>query len=146
MLHKLRPFVLEREQFHLLTFKKILDRRLRGHPSFANQLDMIKRAFQLEIMREQFELYSPGRNPLSLKVVMDWLNAFEYHRNPKKRADVKNDLWFFGDDQDGRPIMLFALVDMIQSVLTMDDLVATLLRIPDGTNEVKCPANWLTGA
>lgn len=142
MLLKLRPFLLQDEDHYFYSFKKLLERRLHHHPAFLKHLNEIKAHFELQHMQKRVNLHGPGRPPLSKAVVMDWLNATEYHKNSEKRRIVKEDLGIFGDDQNGRPIVLFALTDMIQAILSLGDFAETLLEAADGNNVITCPPEF----
>jgi hypothetical protein len=75
---------------------------------------------------------------------MDWLNGFEYHQDLKKRERVLKDFGLFWNSQDGLPIMLFAMVDMIKAIFSLADLVETLVQVQEGKrSEVSCPPSWL---
>jgi len=59
---------------------------------------------------------------------------------------VQSDLGFLGEDQDGLPVVLFALVEMIQAVLDIDGLVETLIQVECGArSEVRYPVAWASG-
>jgi hypothetical protein len=144
MLLRLRPFVLEDEEFYFNKIKNRLKRRLQ-HRIFHKHLDLLADGFTLKLMTRKIGLQGQGRPPLSVGVVMDWLNSFEYHRDKKKRQTVEHDLGIFEKDRNGLPIVLIALVDMVQSVLHLSDFVETLEQIVEGSRtEIKIPLDWLS--
>ena len=78
---------------------------------------------------------------------MDWLNGYEFHRNPDKQEAVEKDLGLLGRDQNGLPVIVFALVDMAQAVLDLDGLVETLIEVESGArSEMTCPPDYLPGS
>lgn len=146
MLLKLRPFVLEKEVYYFHRIKNTLKRRL-GHPAFRSHVDQLHKGFTLGYLQEKLKLRGAGRPLMSVDVVMDWLNSFEYHRDPKKRRTVEMELGFLGKDKNGLSTILFALVEMINAVLAMGDLVETLVKAADGEcPEIKCEPGLLPQA
>lgn len=142
MLLKLRPFVLKNERCFLPTILKILKRRL-DHVIFHQDLDRVRDVFFLKVMEENMPLRGQGRPPLSQQVVMDWLNSYHYHQDEAKRETVLADLGQLSEVQDGMSTILFALVDMIQSILYTGDIVETLQRCHEGTMpEIRFPAHY----
>lgn len=142
MLHKLRPFVLQNEKCFLPKILKALKLRL-NHVAFRRHLDRLRDGFSLKLMKQRMPLRGPGRPPLSQQVVMDWLNSYQYHQDAEKRVAVLRDLGPFAESQEGTSTVLFALVDMVQSVLDTGALVETLQRCSEGTMpEVRCPPEY----
>jgi hypothetical protein len=138
LLLKLRPFLLQKENHYFHKIKNILKRRL-THPVFQKHIEEIEEAFMLRTMQKKLHLQGAGRVMLSVDVVMDWLNSFEFHKIQTKRVIVEKDLGFFGKDQNGLPIILFALVDMVIAILFLSDLIETLIEVENGTRtEVIC--------
>lgn len=145
MLLKLRPFVLNDEECYFHRVKKLLKRRLE-HDAFRRCLDLLNDRFTLKALQRRVDLSFSGRKMLSVDTVMDWLNSYEYHRNPDKKELVQSDLGFLADDQDGLPVVLFALVEMVQAILDLDGLVETLIQVESGSrSEVRYPVAWASG-
>lgn len=141
MLLKLRPFVLQSERCYLPSILKLLKRRLE-HIAFHRHLDRIRDGFFLKLMERRMPLRGPGRPPLSQQVVMDWLNSYHYHQDADKRMTVLADLGPLADIQDGMSTALFALVDMVQSILDTGDLIETLKRCSEGSMpEILCSSD-----
>lgn len=138
MLLRLRPFVLAREEHYFHKVKNLLRRRL-AHRAFREHIDQIDDAFCLKTMSEVVRVSGATRPLLSVEVVMDWLNSYEYHRDKKKRQAIEEDLGLFGKNQNGLPVILFALVDMVEAVLGLGNLVTVLIRIEKGDiQELPC--------
>lgn len=114
------------------------------HPAFIKQIDEINDLFVLKIMQKKVQLKATGRGILSINTVMDWLNSFEYHQDESKRKIVEKDFGILGAIQNGTPVILFALVDMIQGIFSLSDLVETLILIQNGKrSEIFCLVNFL---
>jgi len=144
MLLRLRPFVLNKEAYYFHKIKNILKRRL-DHRAFCMHIGLLDDGFSLKSMQCKISFDGQGRSPLSVAMVMDWLNSYEYHRDPNKRKAVEQDLGILGRDQNGLPVILFALVDMIQSILDLDSLVETLMQVESGArSKIDCPSGFLT--
>lgn len=142
MLLKLRPFVLQKESCNFLRTRKLLTRRI-NHRAIRAHLDEVRRIFELELLRNVVGIRGPGRNPLSVEVVMDWLNAFEYHKDQGKRTAVARDLGIFGTDRDGLPLVLVSLVEIIKAVLALSDFVEALFEVKAGDrNEMHCSPKY----
>jgi len=143
MLLKLRPFVLQKEKCYFHKIKNLLKRRLE-QPAFRKHLELINDLFLLKRMRKKINLKCGGVEILSTDTVMDWLNSFEYHQDLSKRQKVENHLGIFGVEQNGIPVILFAIVGMIQGIFALSDLVETLMSLQSGEKfEIYCPADFL---
>lgn len=139
MLHRARPFLLNDEQVYFYKVLNLMKRRTREYPAFMETLKAIKGQFDLTRMYK-FKIFgSLGNVPTSPKIVMDWLNAHEYHRDPKKRDKLEQSLGAFGKDQSGTPVVLFVLVDMIQAVFNLSDCVENLMEAKSREFELICP-------
>ena len=142
MLLRLRPFVLNDEECYFHSISNLLKRRLEHH-TFRRHIDLLKERFMLKNLQGRVGLNIGCRKVLSVAVVMDWLNSYEYHRDSSKKFGVDSDLGFFTEVQNGLPVVLFALVDMIQAILDIDGLVETLMQVESGTrSEIRYPVDW----
>lgn len=145
MLLRLRPFVLKNEDYYFHKIKNLLSRRLEHHV-FRKHLGLLSEIFALKTLQEKVDLNFSGRKMLSVETVMDWLNAFAYHRDQDKKQLVESDLGFLGDDEDGLPVVLFALVDMIKAVLGVGSLVETLMQVESNSlDKISYPLEWASG-
>ena len=143
MLHRLRPFVLKKEQHYFHNTNNELKRWIE-HPSFRSYLDELKGGFNLKNMQQRIGFSANSKTLVSEDLVMHWLNSFQYHRYQEKKEVVEETLGIFGKDQDGTPVVLFSLVDMIKSILSLSDLIETLMLVNQGElNEIKCPERHL---
>jgi len=125
LLHRLRPFILKNEPASFETVSAIIGRR-------------IEDPYLRQLLREQRELYD-GRKSRQLfriasndvvvnseRVLHDWLNSHEYHRDPDKREAV--DALFERMPGDlMRAILVFMLVDKVRAIRYLASLVAVLL-------------------
>ncbi|WP_037311509.1 hypothetical protein [Ruegeria halocynthiae] len=142
MLMKLRPFVLQKDQdVSFYAMAKVL-KRYADHAFLRKQIDDAKSIFDLKRMQGA-RIFTPlGLPPVDNRSVMDWLNAFHYHRELKKREAVMESLGIFGKDKNGQPVVLFAIVEMIEAIQHLSDLIETLALHADGTKPVTVPPEW----
>lgn len=146
MLMKLRPFVLSNEPHNFHRTRSLLGRRL-THRAFRMQLRDIKNGFSLKTIQQKLRISMGGTHLLSDKVVMDWLNAFEYHRDPEKRESALDALGFFAQHKNGLGVVLFALTVKVKSILALGDLIETLMLVERSEMiEITCPADFLEEA
>lgn len=143
LLLRIRPFVLQNEDCYFFKITRKLGRRLHAVPAFKNQLKLLNSRFNLVHFNWKTKPGKYDRQLFSRDVVMDWLNAFEYHTEPGKVKNIKLELGAFGEDQDGRPIIVFILVDLVQAILNLGDLIETILRSKNGEIEISCPPEWI---
>ncbi len=139
MLHRARPFLLNGEQIYFYKVLNLMKRRTRDWSAFIKTLEAIKNQFDLTRMYKFRTFGNLGNIPTSPKIVMDWLNAYEYHRDSSKRDKLRQSLGAFGEDQNGAPVVLFVLVDMVQAVLNLSDLVENLIEAKNREYEIICP-------
>ncbi len=113
-LHKFRPIGLQSEDTNFNKICNILAKEL-AHPYFRNMID------------EQREIYNGKRTPTffkiqiddvilnSEKVLNDWLNSFEYHREKEKRKFIESLNEMFPLDAS-KVIFLGLLSDKVQAI------------------------------
>ena len=142
MLLKLRPFILQKEKLYFHKVKNLLKRNL-IHKSFRKFISDVDKKFTLDIMSKKISVRVNSHQILAVDFVMDWLNSFEYHRDQKKKNSVENTLDFFGQIQNGQPVILFALTDMIQAILDLGKLAQMIIEFENGTrSEIKFSSKY----
>ena len=125
-LHKFRPIGLESESTYFYKICSLLAKEL-THPYFRNMIG------------EQREIYSGKRREMvfkiqindvvlnSEKVLYDWLNSYEYHRNKEKRKFIDSLHQMFPLDAS-KVIFIGLLSDKTRAIFN----VAVLLRVVIG--------------
>ena len=121
MFMKLRPFILNDEDTNFYQIRNILARYSKNGP-LNEQLKSIKNRFELQQIQNIESFNDFGNHLRTFKSVMDWLNAFEYHRDQEKQKRVMTELGGFGDEQDGRQVVLFSVVEIIAAILMLSDV------------------------
>ncbi len=122
-LHRLRPFVLERERFFLPKILNVL-RRLIPNPQVQSIFDLQTQRFfgrdasGFTIMVGELALTSDD-------TVLKWLNAVEYHRDEDKQGELKTAAEAIPTESQ-RAIFLSAMIDKAKSILTVAGIVEGL--------------------
>lgn len=125
LLHRLRPFILQDEPASYVKVTAMIGRR-------------VDDLYTQQLLREQRKLYD-GRDAQrqmrissnevivnSERVLYDWLNSHEYHRDPDKRETV--DALFERTPGDlMRALLVSMLVDKVKAVRNIASLVAFIL-------------------
>jgi len=86
-LYKFRPLGLQSESTYFFKICNILTKELM-HPSFRSIIDEQREIFSGKRMQAQFQIQSDEIVLNSEKVLNDWLNAYEYHRDKEKREFI----------------------------------------------------------
>jgi len=86
-LHKFRPIGLQSESTSFVKICSILTKEL-AHPYFRRMIKEQREIYAGKRMQAQFQIRSDNDLLNSEKVLYDWLNAYEYHRDKKKRAFI----------------------------------------------------------
>jgi len=85
LLHRLRPFILQKEPYYFPKVKNILRKNLK-HDESQNALVALRDLFTGKTFQEKVEIKSDKETIInSENVLKDWLNSSHYHRNADKR-------------------------------------------------------------
>ena len=88
-LHKFRPIGLESESTYFNKICSILTKEL-THPLFRNMVGEQREIYSGKRMHKVLRIQSDDVVLNSEKVLYDWLNSFEYHRDKEKRQFIKS--------------------------------------------------------
>lgn len=86
-LHKFRPIGLKSESTYFYKICNILGKELQ-HPYIRGMLEKQREIYNGKRMHAKFQLRSNDVVLNSEKVLDDWLNSYEYHRNKEKRKFI----------------------------------------------------------
>lgn len=86
-LHKFRPIGLESESTFFYKICSILTKEL-THPYFRNMIGEQKEIYSGKKSEKLFRIQSNNVVLNSEKVLYDWLNSYEYHRDKEKRKFI----------------------------------------------------------
>lgn len=88
-LHKYRPIGLESENTYFYKICNILAKEL-VHPYFRNMINEEREIYSGKRMQKMIRVQSEDVVLNSEKVLYDWLNSFEYHRDKEKRKFIES--------------------------------------------------------
>jgi len=88
-LHKFRPLGLQSESTYFYKICGLLTKEL-THPYFRNMVDLQRDIFSGKVLQAQFRISSDDVVLNSERVLYDWLNAYEYHRDKEKREFIQS--------------------------------------------------------
>lgn len=125
-LHKFRPIGLEKESTYFYKVCNILTREL-THPHFRNMADEQRDIFSGKRTQSMYKFSINDVILNSEKVLYDWLNSYEYHRDKEKRQFIDSLHAVF--PLDGSKVLFLGLLsDKIQAIHN----VAILVRVVVG--------------
>lgn len=88
-LHKFRPIGLQSESTNFYKICNILSKEL-AHPHFRNLINEQRDVYSGKRAESAFKILSNDVLLNSEKVLYDWLNSFEYHRDKEKRQFIES--------------------------------------------------------
>jgi hypothetical protein len=88
-LHKFRPLGLESESTYFYKICSILTKEL-THPYFRSMISEQREIYSGKRAQKMFRVQSNDVVLNSEKVLYDWLNSYEYHRDKEKRQFIES--------------------------------------------------------
>jgi hypothetical protein len=125
LLHRLRPFILQKEPYSYLRVSSIIGRRLRD-PYIAQFLREQREIYDGRNSQKQMKIISNDMIINSEKILYDWLNSHEYHRDPDKREVISTLLKALPGELM-RVLMVSLLVDKVKAISNLAWFVSVLL-------------------
>lgn len=130
-LHRLRPFVLNDERSNFNRVCNILGRAI-AHPGMTALLRQQRDEFAGRAFQSQLQLLSNGAVVNTEQVLQNWLNAYEYHRDPERRerlAKVHHELLPL---EALRPVFVSMLIDKARAIGTVVAVVRMIVNRQKG--------------
>ncbi len=87
-LHKIRPFILQNERTYFHKVRNLLGFKLTDS-YFRDYFNLQKELFNGKKSQEGWQIESNGEILNSEKILYEWLNAHEYHRDKDKQELIK---------------------------------------------------------
>lgn len=87
-LHKIRPFILQNERTYFHKVRNLLGFKL-TNSYFRDYFNLQKELFNGKKSQEGWQIESNGEILNSEKILYEWLNAHEYHRDKDKQELIK---------------------------------------------------------
>ncbi len=134
VMHKMRPFILERER---TSFTRVLSRlgKYLAHDSFRDCLGSLRERWTGREFESQVQFYSMGRAVRCEQFLMNWLYAYEYHRNQVRKAEVDSLLRGMPVELS-RFIFVATIAEKVTAVLGLSQLVEAAMGKRDHTEWV----------
>lgn len=124
LMHRLRPFVLQKESTNFYKVCKHLKRRLE-HNEVRDFLDALRKYFSGQRMQQSLIIQSKNITINSESTLRKWLNAHEYHKDSDKQKELE-DLHQILPLEASRAIFIMMLFDMAKSVLVLGSFIGVL--------------------
>ncbi len=88
-LYRFRPILLQNEKTNFYKIHNLLAKKL-DHPNFRNSLGVQHELYSGKTAQSEFQIRSNEVLLNSEKVLFDWLNSHEYHRDEDKREFIES--------------------------------------------------------
>jgi len=128
-LHKFRPIGLQSEPTNFNKICSVLAKEL-NHPYFRNMIHEEKEKYSGKRMQSMFRIQSNDVVLNSERVLYDWLNSFEYHRDKEKKKFIESLHAMFPLNAT-KALFIGLLSDKTQAIYS----VARLIRVVVGKQE-----------
>jgi len=140
LMHKIRPFILKKEQTHFNKIINILSKKIKDN-EFLKLIKLEKDIFSGKNMRESFEFILNKEIINSEKILIKWLNAYEYHKDEDKQAELER-MHKIIPLEFTRGVIIMMLQEKIKAILNLSGFVNVILS---RQNEMKvCKDEKLT--
>lgn len=136
-LHKFRPVGLQSEETYFHKVCNILTKRI-VEQVFRSMVQEQRDIFSGKRMQEVFRIQIGEIILNSEKVLFDWLNAYEYHREKDKRKFIEGLHTIFPLDAS-KVLFLSLLYDKFQAINNLASIIRVVIRRQDYVEcEVRC--------
>jgi hypothetical protein len=125
-LHRLRPFILQNEQTNFYRIMNYLY-QLIDQPQLRSFISEQREIYSGKMMQSFVKISSNDVLVNSEKVLLDWLNAYEYHRDPQKKAFIE-DLHQMFPLEASKVIFLHLLSDKAAAIYNITGFIRVLLN------------------
>lgn len=125
LLHRLRPFILKQEYASFEKVAALLQKKF-NHNEFQPFLKYYRHLYQGKQIESIMTITTNDMVINSEKTMMDWLNAYEYHRDQDKKMKLKPIFEMFSHD-GARAIFVMFIVDKIKAIQGISDLIKLAL-------------------
>jgi hypothetical protein len=124
-LHKFRPILLQNEKTQFYKITGILGQKF-DHPNFRNSLRVEHELYSGKTAQEKVQFRSDGILLNSERVLFDWLNAHEYHREEDKQKFIES-LHHLIPLDASKVIFLRLLIDKATASINIANLIRVIL-------------------
>ena len=124
-LHKFRPILLNNEKTNFYKIHNLLAKKL-DHPNFRNSLGVQHERYSGKTAQAEVQIRSNKVLLNSEKVLFDWLNSHEYHREEDKQEFIESLHQMIPLDVS-KVISLRLLIDKALASINLADLIRVIL-------------------
>ena len=129
LLHRLRPLILQEEATSYQQITALLGRRF-THEFVRGWLKTQRMLFDGRNNQALVRITSNGTLINSEQTLFDWLNGYEYHRDPAKRDKIAA-LHHVIPLEHSMPVLVGLLGDKVQAITQLAALIAVILGQQD---------------
>ena len=124
-LHRMRRFILNDERSSYNRVTGIIGRRFQSDGVRAF-LKTQRKIYDGKAFQGMIEIHSNGTMINCEKTLADWLNAFEYHNDETKRAEIEK-LHQIMPLEASRAVFLMLLTEKVKAIVAVADFIALLV-------------------
>jgi len=121
VLHRLRPFLLQKESSNFLSICNLLHKRL-DHPALRASIAYFRELFDGRSFQALMTARSATLVLNSLETFMKWVNAFEYHRDPELRQEIE-DAHTIVPLESTKGMMVYMMIEMCKAIGGIGELL-----------------------
>ena len=125
LLHKIRPFVLQKESTSFRKIVNLLGRKIEDD-EFRDLLKEEKEIYSGKASRGVFKIASNEVVLNTDQMLKKWLNAFEYHKDKNKQLEIKK-LHELIPLEATRTILIMMLQDKVKAILHISGFINVIL-------------------
>lgn len=125
LLHRLRPFILQKEPASFFRVNSILSKHI-SDTHFRQFVRNQRELYDGSQAQRMFRVVSNRVLVNSDRILHDWLNSHEYHRDPDKRASI-DDLFKRMPSELLQGLLVSMLVDKTRAVCNVASMVAVVI-------------------
>ncbi|MCF7807057.1 MAG: hypothetical protein K9M49_02140 [Candidatus Marinimicrobia bacterium] len=129
-LHRLRPFVLKKEDTHFMKVYGIISKNINDQ-SIRAILKDTRQYWEGEKIQQLFKISDNDGILNSHDSLMKFLNAYEYHRDKEKAKRFASIQEMFGGKDGLKSFYLFMLTDIAQAIGKLAGIVEVILKKRD---------------
>jgi len=124
-LHRIRPFIIEKEPYNFQKIRKMIERKLQN--SITPILPFLLDLFSGKAMQRQIVMISNDHIINSEKMLFTWLNAHEYHRDRDKQEFLEK-LHKIMPLEWSRGVFVNLLIDKARAIFMLANFVKLILN------------------
>lgn len=129
LLHRIRPFILKQEYASFEKTTSLLRKKFKSQ-RFQHFLKYFRHMYQGKQIESIMSMSVNGLNMNSEKLMVDWLNSYEYHRDQDKKKKLKPVFEILSHD-GAKALFFMFVVDKVKAILSLSSLINLMLEKGD---------------